>query len=229
VSPRPRRLALWIGAALLAVLALAVAVPYAYIHLVEGDAPPALSAVPAADVEPATGTVDGRWTVAAGSQAGYRVAEVLGGQDTTAVGRTEAVAGGLTVEGGAVTAGSFTVDLTRVTSDQSRRDDQFRTRIMDTATYPQARFTLTRPLELGQLADAAGTRQVQAPGTLELHGAEKAATADLTVTRTGSTVQVSGQVPVVFADYGIDNPSFGSFVKTGDSGTIEVLLTLEKA
>jgi len=229
VSARPRRLALWVGAAVLAVLALVVAVPYAYIHLVEGDAPAALTAAPAAGVEPVSGTVDGRWTVAAGSRAGYRVEEVLAGQDTTAVGRTEAVTGGLTVDGGTVTAGSFTVDLTKVTSDQDRRDAQFQTRIMDTATYPEATFTLTEPLELGPLAQAAGTQQVEAPGTLELHGAQKATTADLTVTRSGSTVQVSGQVPVVFADHGIDNPSFGSFVKTGDSGTVEVLLTLEKA
>jgi len=229
VSPRPRRLALWIGGALLAVLALVVAVPYAYIHLVEGDAPAALSAEPVATTEPVTGTVDGRWEVQPGSRAGYRVAEVLGGQDTTAVGRTEAVTGSLTVKGGEVTAGAFTVDLTKVTSDQSRRDAQFQTRIMDTATYPEAIFTLSGPLELGQLADAAGTQQVKARGTLALHGTEKATTADLTVTRSGSTVKVSGQVPVVFADYGIDNPSFGSFVKTGDDGTVEVLLTLGKA
>ncbi len=40
-------------------------------------------------------------------------------------------------------------------------------------------------------------------------------------------VEASG-APVVFADYGIDNPSFG-FVKTEDHGTIEVLLHLTKA
>ena len=229
MSPRPRRLALWTVGALLAVLALVVAVPYAYIHVVEGEAPAALSVQPAASPAPVSGTVDGRWEVQQGSQAGYRVEEVLAGQDTTAVGRTEAVTGGLTVEGGTVTAGSFTVDLTEVTSDQTRRDEQFQTRIMDTATYPDATFTLTGPLDLGPLADAAGTQQVEAPGTLDLHGTKKATAADLSVTRSGSTVQVSGQVPVVFADHGIDNPSFGSFVKTGDSGTVEVLLQLEKA
>lgn len=71
--------------------------------------------------------------MAAGSQVGYRVREVLFGQGAEAVGRTQDVTGTITISGSSVTAGSFTADLTTVKSDKSRRDAQFQGRIMDTA------------------------------------------------------------------------------------------------
>jgi hypothetical protein len=47
--------------------------------------------------------------VVSGSQAGYRVEEVLFGQGTEAVGRTSAVTGELTVSGTQVASGSIPV------------------------------------------------------------------------------------------------------------------------
>jgi hypothetical protein len=41
-------------------------------------------------------------------------------------------------------------------------------------------------------------------------------------------IQVSGSVPITFADYSIDNPSGGP-ASVGDSGTLEFLLVLAKA
>jgi hypothetical protein len=40
-----------------------------------------------------------------------------------------------------------------------------------------------------------------------------------------SGFDVIAQIPIVFADFGIDNPSFGP-AKVGDEGTLEVLLKL---
>jgi polyisoprenoid-binding protein YceI len=172
--------------------------------------------------------VAGSWQVTQDSQAGYRVGEVLNGQSTTAVGRTTDVTGGLTATPTKVTEAKFTVDLTKVTSDQARRDGQFQGRIMQTSQFPTATFTLADPVDLAKLATAAGTSTVNVQGTLALHGTTKDVTTPLTVVRSGATLTISGQVPVVFADYGIDNPSFG-VVKTEDHGTIEILLHLTKA
>lgn len=46
----------------------------------------------------ATGDVTGTWTVTTGSQAGYRVQEILFGQKAEAVGRTEVVTGQIQFE-----------------------------------------------------------------------------------------------------------------------------------
>ena len=51
------------------------------------------------------------WSIAPGSQAGYRVGEVLAGQDSTAVGRTNVVTGSMNIKGTSVESGSFTADM----------------------------------------------------------------------------------------------------------------------
>src|SRR5919197_1430780 len=143
------------------VAVLAVGGPYVFFHFVEGKAPAPLGDAqatgPATTQAAATGSgggVDGTWNVGTGSQAGYRVKEVLFGQDNDAVGRTSAVSGQLRIPGNRVSAASFSVDLTTVRSDQGRRDQQFQQRIMDTASYPTAAFALTTPIDLP--ATAAG-------------------------------------------------------------------------
>ena len=226
---RPSHHFRWLLGAVVLAAVLVVGGAYTYIHVIEGDPPTQLSAATTApSAVPAGSTVAGTWTVSAGSQAGYRVGEVLAGQSTTAVGRTDAVTGSLTATATQVTAGSFTVDLTKVSSDQSRRDAQFQGRIMQTSQYPSAVFTLTSPVDLGALGTAAGTSTIPVTGTLAMHGATRPVTVPLTVVRSGETVTISGQIPVVFADYGINNPSVGGFVTTDDHGTVEVLLKLAK-
>ena len=74
------------------------------------------------------------------SAVGYRVVEVLFGQDTEGVGRTSAITGQLTIAGTQVTAADFEVDMTTVTSDEDRRDNQFHGRLMDTDEFPTATF-----------------------------------------------------------------------------------------
>jgi polyisoprenoid-binding protein YceI len=188
---------------------LAVGGPFAYINFVQGDAPERLgvaTATTGADTAADTGaSLDGTWTVAGGSRAGYRVEEVLLGQNVEAVGRTSAVTGELTVSGTEVQSGSFSVDLTQVTSDEDRRDDAFQGRIMETATYPTATFELTEPITLAELPADGETVTATATGELTLHGS----------------------IPVTFADYGIANPSFGP-VTTEDNGEVEFLLALTR-
>jgi len=72
----------------------------------------------------------GTWTVTSGSQAGYRVREQLASlpAPSDAVGRTSAVTGTLTLaqaaSGYSVTVANFSVDVSKLTSDQSRRDQR---------------------------------------------------------------------------------------------------------
>ncbi len=230
---KSRRLSILI-AVIAAVAALGVIGPYVYIHYIEDDAPDALSVdsstnstAPAANETPSVST-DGAWTVGANSQAGYRVKEVLFGQDTEAVGRTSDVTGDVVISGTQVTEAKFDVDLASVTSDQSNRDNQFRGRIMSVSKYPTASFELTKPIDLGTTLDAGKTVTVKATGNLTTHGVTKEVTIDLSAKRTGNAVQVSGSIPITFADYDIPNPSFGP-AQTGDTGTIEVLLNLTKS
>ncbi len=153
----------------------------------------------------------------------YRVEEVLFGQSAEAVGRTSDVTGTFTIAGTEVTAGSFNVDMTTVTSDQSRRDGQFRGRIMEASTYPTATFVLASPIELGSLPADGAHVDVEATGELTLHGATRTVTFPVQAKRTGAAIAVAGTIPIVFADYDISNPSGGP-AQTEDHGELEFRL-----
>jgi polyisoprenoid-binding protein YceI len=227
----------WTVAGVVAVAVLAVAGPFVYINFIKSDAPAPLTAATTAPTTPATtqagqsasdGSIAGTYSVTSGSQAGYRVKEVLFGQDAEAVGRTSAVTGQITVDGTRVTAGDFSVDLTTVQSDESRRDNQFQTRIMDTATYPTATFKLAQPIELAALPADGATITAKALGQLTLRGTTREVMVDVSAQRSGGSIRLSGQIPVTFADFNIPNPSFGP-ASTEDHGLIEFLLVLARA
>ena len=217
--------------ALLAVLSSPVTMPFIYIHFIKADAKKALSVDDAPVVSsngstPAAATGN-TWSIAAGSQVGYRVVEVLFGQDTEGVGRTEAVTGSLTLDGTTVSAATFTVDMKTLVSDDARRDRKFIGGIMNTATIPTSTFTLTAPIDLGTAPADGEEITVSATGDLLLHGVTKPVTFDLTAKRTGGTIAVAGSIDVKFADYDINNPSGGP-ITTEDHGLIEFALAFSQ-
>lgn len=176
----------------------------------------------------ASGRIDGTWKVAAPSQAGYRAREVLFGQSVTAVGRTEAVTGEMTIQGTTVSTASFAVDLTKVTSDSDKRDGQFRGRIMRTSQFPTAQFVLASPIDVGPLPADKTETTVRARGTLTIKGTTNDVSFKLKARRNGTNIEVNGTIPIKFADYGIDNPSGGP-AQVGDDGEVEVLLVFTRA
>ena len=232
----------WIIALPIAALLLALGGTWTYINVLRDDAPARLTLegsvtdnAPATTATTAAGATteiptsfDGTWLASAGSQAGYRVKEVLFGQSTEAVGRTGNVDGALTIAGTKVDTAAISIDLASVTSDESRRDSQFRGRIMNVTQYPTATFTLTSPIDLGTLPADGATVTVPATGDLTVHGTKKAVTVNVTAKRSGGTLSVNGTIPVVFADYGIPNPSFGP-ASVEDHGEIEFLVTFTKS
>jgi polyisoprenoid-binding protein YceI len=236
---RPRHWLRWLLVAIAGLVVLAAAGPFVYIHFFNST-PAALSLSPGTTTSAqastgasagggtSTGTVAGTWTVGSGSVVGYRVNEVLLGQSATAVGRTSDVTGHLTIAGSTVTAAAFSVPMATVHSDKSQRDAQFDGRIMDVSQYPTGTFTLTSPIDLAPLPAGGVIKDYTAHGRLTLHGTTRAVTFTLTAERKGSQIEVSGDIPVLFSDYDIANPSFAGFVTTQDHGLLEFLLVFGK-
>ena len=249
MARRRRRWTRWLIGGVAVIVVLVVGGPFVYIHFIEGKAPPPLSistettpttagtsagaagtgstttTAGAADVS--TTGVAGTWKISTGSLAGYRIKETLFGQSNTAVGRTSAITGSITITGTEVGAGQFTVDMTKVKSDESERDNQFQGRIMDTASFPTATFTLTQPIQLGTIPADGTTITAQATGKLMMHGTTRVVTFPVMARLSGSTIAVSGSIPITFADYNIPSPSFGP-VSTDNHGTLEFLLNFSK-
>lgn len=247
--PKSRRWIVWTVGVVVAAVVVLVGGPFVYIHFIEGKAPAkfhlstaagsgstttgAAASSSSSPSSPSAGSssssVDGTWKVASGSQAGYRIEEVLFGQSNTAVGRTNSVTGTITVTGTSVSKGGFTVDMTTVKSDRTQRDHQFQGRIMQTSMYPTSTFTLTKPIDLGTVPPDGKSVTAGATGDLTLHGTTRPVTFSVTAQRRGSSIQVTGSIPITFADWNISNPSFGGTVTTQDHGILEFLLNLSPA
>jgi polyisoprenoid-binding protein YceI len=230
----------WLIGSVVVIAVLAVAGPFVYIHFFNGSTPAALSlpsasatssaaSTPSASTAAVSGTLSGTWTVGSGSIVGYRVNEVLLGQNATAVGRTTSVSGHMVINGTTVSAATFSVPMDTIHSDKSQRDAQFDGRIMDVAQYPTATFTLTSQINLAPLPAQGVITDYTAHGTLMLHGTSRAVTFTLTAERKGAQIEAVGHIQVVFSDWNIQNPSFAGFVTTQNYGELEFLLAFGKS
>jgi polyisoprenoid-binding protein YceI len=184
-------------------------------------------AATSAPPDPAPAGLDGTWTPTPSSEFGYRVEEVLAGVNTTAVGRSNEIDGELVVAGTEAQV-DVAVEVATITSDDSRRDGQFRGRIMDTDTFPEATFRTTEPIRLDTVPAPGEQVTATATGELTLKGTTNTVTFDVTAEVTDGRIGVLGSIPVRFEDYGIDNPSFGA-VRTEDDGLVEFVLVFEPA
>jgi polyisoprenoid-binding protein YceI len=243
---RNRKIVTWVVGVIVGLMALGFGAVLVYVKLIKDDAPskfdessldsvlgatttlaPGDPVTTTAGASTSSGDVSGTWTVAADSQVGYRVKETLGGLDTEGAGRTSSITGTMTIDGSTVTGTALTVDMTTFQSDDSRRDNQFNTRIMEVAQFPTATFVLTAPIDMGTIPSDGSSIQVQATGDLTIHGVTKPVTFDLTAKESNGRIGVVGSTVITFADYDIENPSNG-FAETGDTGTLELQLVFDK-
>jgi polyisoprenoid-binding protein YceI len=181
---------------------------------------------------PASTPGAGTWTVAAGSVAGYRVREQLASLSapSDAVGRTSAITGTFTLtqsaSGYSVTAAAFTVDVSKLTSDQSRRDNRIRSQGLESDRYPTATFQLTTPIVLPPTAAAGQTIKVSAAGALTIHGVTKTVTIPIDARLSGSQIELVGSITFPFSDFAMTPPSIGGFVSVQPNATMEFQLNL---
>ncbi len=179
--------------------------------------------------------VSGSWKVAASSRGpkstfvGYRVDEKFAGgiATKTAVGRTPDVAGTVTVSGDTLEAAKVRADLTTLESDRSQRDAAMHARGLETNTYPNATFTLTKPVRLPKIR-AGRVFTMKATGQLTLHNVTRTISADLEAKGSATTFEVTSVIPIKMRDYKIDPPDVAGFVTVQDHGDLELNLTLTR-
>jgi polyisoprenoid-binding protein YceI len=221
-----RRRRLLIGIPLLLLVGLAAVVGVFLLRGGNEPPPPALSAAPATaatPAEPEDGASDLR--VAGDSFVGYRVRETFASVGVVdAVGRTRRVTGTARRSGDAITEAAFTADLTALRSDESRRDAALETRGIETARFPEARFTLTEPVRA--VPAAGGRTRTTARGELTLHGVTRPVRVTVQGQRTPDGVELVGDTRIRFADFAIEPPSVAGFVTVRDEGRLEFRLLL---
>lgn len=175
-------------------------------------------------------TLDGSWTVTTieGTFVGYRIDEILGGVDFTAVGRTSAVTGSLVGEGTTITEVDVEADLTGLESDSSARDGQLRRQALETETFPTATFRLTQPIVLDAIPEPGSEVNVEAVGELTIHGVTREATIPLAASQQSGLILAVGQVEVALADHDIATPSAPRVAGVSETAVMEFSLAFEQ-
>lgn len=171
----------------------------------------------------------GTWNITSGSEAGYRVDEVLNGTDVTVTGRTDNVSGDFTVNSTGLTLESaqLTVDVASITTDSGNRDEYFRGQALRTSEFPEATFVLTEPVTLESTPSSGDVVEVDATGDLTIAGETQEVTASIELRSDGETAEIAGSIPITFADFGVEAPNLG-FVTVEPSGQVEFQLTAEQ-
>lgn len=186
--------------------------------------------------DPGATALDGTWTVdtsigefsfeeASATFAGFRVKEVLSGiGDAEAVGRSPEVTGSMELTGSTVTAATFEVDMTAIITNDSRRDRRVQSAIK-TSEFPTATFTLTDPIDFGQIPADGDLVTAIASGDLTVAGVTNPIEMSLEAQVVdGDKIIVVGSTVLEFSDFDVTVPSAPIVVSAENSGILEVQL-----
>ena len=159
-----------------------------------------------------------------GTFVGFRVDEELASiGSTTAVGRTPVVSGSITIDGETVTSVTVEADMAAITTNDSRRDRPVQ-QALDTANFPNATFTLTEPIDLGDDPASGDPIATTAVGDLTVHGITHSVEVALEAQLVDDVVVIIGTTEVVFADYDVAVPRVPIVLSAEDHGIVELQL-----
>ena len=202
--------------------------------------PAAATTAPAGSSDPLTGGIDGTWKVDTSigsfadntsrrsSATGSRRPSARSGRTRPSAGpRTSA--GTLTISGSTVTDATIEADLTalaRATTNAATASCA--NAGIQTNQFPTATFKLTSPIDLGSVPADGQEISVTATGQLTLHGVTKDVEIPLKAKLSGDVIAVTGSLPIVFADYGVEAPTSFVVVSIEDHGEMELQLFFTK-
>jgi polyisoprenoid-binding protein YceI len=183
------------------------------------------SAVPDAT---ASSTSEAFEVVSESSEAAYFADEQLAsiGVPSTAKGATNDVTGTfyLTADGWALDqsrTSTFTVDLTTLSSDESRRDSRVH-EALETSTYPTATFTVTGISGVDSTLSVEEQQTFQMTGILDLHGVQREITWEVEARREGNVITALATTNFLYEDFGIPVLNIGGFVSVEDDVTLQM-------
>jgi polyisoprenoid-binding protein YceI len=176
----------------------------------------------------------GRWKVAGGSEAGYRVREKLAflPAQSDAVGRTSHISGGATFSESkgtlTIAAASFDVSVATLKSDRSMRDEKIHEIGLESSRYPTATFALSTPVTISASALEGKVAHVSVTGTFVIHAVSKKETIPVEMSLSGSTFEAAGSLTFPWSEFGMTAPSIGGFVNVTEKATMEFDLRLQQ-
>ena len=196
---------------------------------------PPIATPPAA--APAAQLADGTHTftiVPEQTEASYEVQEQFLSRDlpNQAIGKTNAVTGELQFSLGGKPSGkvtNITVDLSKLTSDERRRDNRIRQQWLESNKYPNAVFISTDAQGLPETYTQGQDVSFKLTGDMTIRDVTKPVTFDVTGKLVGDTITGSATTQILMKDFGIDPPSVAGMLTVKDGVTIKLNFTAKEA
>ena len=166
----------------------------------------------------------------AASKASYHAHEQLVGRSlpTEAVGSTSSVSGSLVLAAdGSIVAdqSNISVDLSKLQSDESRRDNFIKSSTLQTSRFPMATFVPREAQGLPSPLPTSGQATFQLVGDLTVHGVTRPATWQVTAQFGDGTVSGNATTSVNISDFGMSPPKAGPVLSIEDGLTLELAFT----
>jgi polyisoprenoid-binding protein YceI len=167
------------------------------------------------------------------SKASYHAHEQLVGRTlpSEAVGTSNAVSGSLVLgPDGSIASdqSKITVDLSKLQSDESRRDNFIKGSTLQTNRYPMATFVPRQAQGLPSPLPTDGEATFQLVGALTVHGVTRPVTWQVDAQFGGSSVSGSATTSVNISDFGMSPPKAGPVLSIEDGLTLELAFTAER-
>jgi len=166
----------------------------------------------------------------AASTASYHAHEQLVGRTlpSEAVGTTAGVSGSLAFAAdGTIVAdqSKISVDLSKLQSDESRRDNFIKGNTLQTSRYPMATFVPTAVQGLPSPLPTSGQVTFQLLGDLTVHGVTKPVTWQVTAQFGDSTVTGDATSAINITEFGMSPPKAGPVLSIEDGLTLQLAFT----
>jgi polyisoprenoid-binding protein YceI len=164
------------------------------------------------------------------SRASYHAHEQLAGRNlpSEAVGTSTAVSGSilLNADGSIDSSQSqIKVDLSKLASDESRRDNFIKGNTLQTSRFPMATFTPRDATGLPTPLPQSGQATFQLLGDLTVHGVTQPVTWQVTAQFDSGSVTGNATTDVNISDFGMTPPKAGPVLSIQDALTLELAFT----
>jgi polyisoprenoid-binding protein YceI len=168
------------------------------------------------------------------SEVSYSVEETFLNENNrlnTAIGKTSQITGQLSLDlanPADSASGDFTVDISTLTTDSSRRDNAIRRQWLESSRYPQAKFTINQITDFPANPQEGQAVQFKLAGDLSIRETTKPITWDVTATLNGDQLTGTATTFLMMADWGVTPPDIAGILKVKDGVTLTMNFTLQK-
>jgi polyisoprenoid-binding protein YceI len=146
----------------------------------------------------------------------------------TAIGITDQVSGQLVLDLNgvpSVISGEIVVDISKLTSDDGKRDDRIRSEYLESSSFPLAVFVPTAIESFpGDVYEPGQEVTFELVGALTIREVTKTVTFEVTAIFEDGVLQGTASAMILMTDYGFDPPAISGFMQAENEALITITL-----